>query len=195
MSPSAATHIPSTALAEQKAEAKASFQKKCGWRASTKKPLICIPGGVTAAAGGDILTAVLPGLIDLDIQVAVLGKGSKEHGEILSRAAALHPSNLVILPDQDAALHAMLLASDMALFAGQAKPELLQRCLAMQTVPVGIRQSLLEDYQPNAETGNAFLCTSVTQWQLFAAIVRALETFRFPYDWRTIRTHCAESAE
>lgn len=44
----------------------------------------------------------------------------------------------------------------------------------------------IEDYNPNSESGNAFVFKNNNQWEVFAAIVRATETFKFPYDWKFI---------
>lgn len=43
-----------------------------------------------------------------------------------------------------------------------------------------------QDYDPNKETGNSFVSRNNDVWSIFAALVRAAETFRFPYDWKHI---------
>jgi glycogen synthase len=53
------------------------------------------------------------------------------------------------------------------------------------------KSPLLENYRPNEETGNSFLFKKRDLWSVFAAIVRALETHKFPYDWgHIIRQIC-----
>lgn len=44
----------------------------------------------------------------------------------------------------------------------------------------------ISNYNPNDETGNSFTYTSKNIWEVFAAIVRAVETHKFPYDWKHI---------
>jgi len=44
----------------------------------------------------------------------------------------------------------------------------------------------LSNYNPNDETGNAFTYASKNIWEIFASTVRAIETFKFPYDWKHI---------
>lgn len=44
----------------------------------------------------------------------------------------------------------------------------------------------ITDYNPNSESGNAFVFENKNHWEVFAAIVRACETYKFPYDWRFI---------
>jgi glycogen synthase len=90
----------------------------------------------------------------------------------------------------------MLAASDMALFLTEpADHAELAHCLSYGTVPVSVASQSLKNYDPNQEQGNAFLFEKTTVWQAFAAVVRALETFRFPFDWRTIQRHGMEQYE
>ncbi|MFC1810960.1 hypothetical protein ACFLZH_05655 [Patescibacteria group bacterium] len=48
----------------------------------------------------------------------------------------------------------------------------------------------ITDYNPNNESGNAFVFENANQWEIFAAVVRAVETFKFPYDWKFIVRSC-----
>ena len=42
------------------------------------------------------------------------------------------------------------------------------------------------EYRPLKEEGNGFYFKNPTKWEVFAAIVRALETYQFPYDWENL---------
>lgn len=42
------------------------------------------------------------------------------------------------------------------------------------------------DYNPLREKGNGFYFKNPTKWEVFAAIVRAMETYQFPYDWENL---------
>lgn len=42
------------------------------------------------------------------------------------------------------------------------------------------------DYNPLKEEGNGFYFKNPTTWEIFAAIVRAIETYQFPYDWENL---------
>jgi hypothetical protein len=71
----------------------------------------------------------------------------------------------------------------------------VQEMLLHGTIPVSGERSEVKDYNPNHETGNAFLFKDENVWHIFASIVRALETFKFPYDWRNIIRHGLDSVE
>lgn len=42
------------------------------------------------------------------------------------------------------------------------------------------------DYNPLLEKGNGFYYKDINKWEIFAAIVRACETYQFPYDWENL---------
>jgi len=52
-------------------------------------------------------------------------------------------------------------------------------------VPVA-EKGKIEPFDPIEEKGNGFVFEEGNAWSLFAALVRAAETYRFPYDWQNI---------
>ncbi len=80
----------------------------------------------------------------------------------------------------------LLLAADMALLFNNHL-ELIHLLMNYGVITVASEKTpLLENYRPNEETGNAFLFAKRDHWSIFATIVRAMETFKFPYDWKNI---------
>ncbi|MBL4694599.1 hypothetical protein JKY72_04490 [Candidatus Gracilibacteria bacterium] len=53
-------------------------------------------------------------------------------------------------------------------------------------IPVSAERPDLMDYDANHETGYGFIYKNTGVWGVFAALVRAVETFKFPYDWKHI---------
>lgn len=83
-------------------------------------------------------------------------------------------------------LERYLEAADMALVFDEDH-ENLGKIMQKGAVIIGHDISpMLENYHPNDETGNAFTFKSYNPWEMFRAIVRATETYRFPYDWENI---------
>jgi len=80
----------------------------------------------------------------------------------------------------------LLMAADLAIVFNNHH-DLIKLLMNYGVVLVGEDRSVfLENYRPNEETGNAFLFNRKDLWSVFAAVVRALETFKFPYDWNHI---------
>jgi len=84
---------------------------------------------------------------------------------------------------------------DAADFALAFKFNDIQEMMLHGTVPLSQKRGEVKDYNPNHETGNAFLFKDENAWAIFASLVRALETFKFPYDWKNIIRHGVESVK
>jgi starch synthase len=179
---------------DQKIQNKTALQKSFGWPQEPKRPLLCLPAGMTDKLGGELFSTLLPGLLTLPVEILVLGKGSTKYGALFTKLSQEHGHRVRIMTEQEADLHRMYAASDMALFTGDpSDTEELTHCLRYGVVPVSSAAKTLSDYDPIQETGNAFIFAVPTKWHVFASLVRAMETYKFPFDWRTIQRHCMET--
>ncbi len=198
-SPSYDNKIPkrySVGTLEQKVDNKLALQRKLHWVEDKETPLICLPSSASQHQGGELLKLLLPGLLTQSLQIVVLGRGSREFGELLTALSREKSHKLAILPDDETHQRLMYAGSDMALFTAiPNKDESLEHCLQYGCVPVAPKTSPLKDYNPIQETGNSFVYEPLSEWHAFAAVMRALETFKFPYDWKTIAKHAMESVE
>jgi glycogen synthase len=145
---------------------------------------------VSDKLGGSLLKDLLPGLLELPVEILILGKGPASYGSMLTELSKEQAHRVAIIPNDDKSIDAMYAAADIALFLSDASqmPE-LAHALRFGTVPVAPTTKVIGDYNPNQESGEGFLYAKATVWHCFAAIVRALETYKFPFDWRTIQKH------
>ncbi|MDD5623529.1 MAG: hypothetical protein PHI23_02360 [Candidatus Peribacteraceae bacterium] len=179
---------------EKKVINKEALQKEIGWPMEPKRPMIALPLGMSLDLGGTLFKELLPGLLSLPVELLVLGRGSSEFGALFTKMAKERGHRVYIVPDTEEAIHKMYAAADMALFLKDPSPlPELAACLDYGVVPVAPECTTLENYNPVQESGNAFLFEEPNAWHCFAALVRALETYRFPFDWRTIQRHGMES--
>lgn len=51
-----------------------------------------------------------------------------------------------------------------------------------------------EAFHPVEEIGNSFLFNDWNSWEVFAALVRCMENYQFPYDWKNI-VHSVKNIE
>ncbi len=51
------------------------------------------------------------------------------------------------------------------------------------------------DYNPVKEFGNSFIYKQDSPWYMLQAVIRAAETYKFPYDWKTLRAEVADTAK
>lgn len=179
---------------EGKIQNKLALQQSLGWPAEPKRPMLCLPAGMSEKLGGKLLEELLPGLLVLPVEILVVGKGSSAYGTLFTKLAREHRHQMHIVADKEEPLRMMYGASDMALFLNDpCGARELQMCLASGVVPVSPPASVLYDYDPVQESGNAFLFESPSAWLCFAALVRAMETYKLPFDWRTIQRNGMEA--
>lgn len=176
-----------------KQQKKVALQESFGWPAEPKRPMACLPAGMTDGLGGEVFKELLPGLLTLPFELLVVGKGSAAYGALFTKLSKEHKHRVHILADTDASLSAMYEACDIALFLSDPRSmKELRYCLESAIVPVSPPCSILENYDPVQESGNAFLYEGPGAWQCFAALVRAIETYKLPFDWRTIQRNGME---
>jgi starch synthase len=181
---------------EHKVQNKTAMQEKLGWPEEPKRAVICIPAGVSDKLGGSLLKELLPGLLELPVEILILGKGSASYGSILTELSKEQSHRIAIIPNDDKSIDGMYAAADIALFLSDATtmPE-LAAALRFGTVPVAPSTKVIGDYNPNQESGEGFLYAKPSVWHCYAAVVRALETYKFPFDWRTIQKHDMEKVK
>lgn len=178
---------------EQKIHNKTSLQEQIGWPKEPRRPLVCLPAGMSEVLGGDLFKELLPGIFSLPVELLVLGKGSAEFGSLFTKLAKDHSHRVHIVQNSEAGMHKMMAAADMGLFLANGSTKDIAQCLAFGVVPIAPMQEGLSDYDPVQETGNAFTFENPTVWHVYASLVRACETYKFPFDWRTIQKHCMET--
>ena len=181
---------------EHTVENKTTLQEELGWISEPKQPVVCFPMGMTDALGGELMEQVIEGILQLPVGIVIRGRGSKKYGEFFTALQKAHPHRIAILQDDETNLRKMLAGSDIAIFFGKHNEDQeLENALRYGAIPVSMPSGILDNYNPMQESGNAFTYENDTQWLCFGSLVRALETFKFPYDWRTIQRHAMESMD
>jgi starch synthase len=178
---------------EHKMENKTALQESLGWIEEQKQPILCIPTGLSDEADVALFEQMIAGLLELPLGIVILGRGSKKCGEMVGKLVGSSGHRIAVVADDDKHLRKLLAGSDMALFLSGNHEDAVVAALSYGCVPIAQESHLTENYSPTQESGNAFTYSEATVWQCFASVVRALETFKFPYDWRTIQRHAIES--
>lgn len=181
---------------QQKIENKVALQEKLGWNSSKDQMMTCVPQGLQNEADAELLLSILPGLISLGIQTLIVGRANRTIAEKISCIAKENPTVIHIVPDEEIALRKMYAAADTSVFlVDSSGSEELYNALRYGAVPIALQTEELQNYNAIQESGNSFIVPENSMWLTFAAIVRAKETFQFPYDFRTIQRHCMSVAE
>jgi len=143
----------------------ADFPVKTVSKKNIKIPTVLLATStITKSVKNEVVRILKEGLTHLNIKVL--------NGEITEEL--LKNSDIVVLFEKD--------------------PDLLNMAWDKGVVPVTKSfGKLTVDYNPNTETGNSFIYESTNHWEIFAAIVRACETYKFPYDWKFIVRSCKKT--
>ncbi|MFA6992665.1 MAG: hypothetical protein WC269_05335 [Candidatus Gracilibacteria bacterium] len=160
-------------LLKEKKKAKENLSKKLFF--SRKSPILALfLDNELSKDEEQKMKTFLDGVSSLDVIVVALADSNLE---------TLRLPNVVILPYDRLNRKELLAASDMALCFPFSDVE---EMIINGVIPISSVRPGIADYNPNCETGNSFIYKKEDPWHIFAALVRARETFKFPYDWAHI---------
>ncbi len=176
-----------------KAANKAALQKKLGLPDRPDAPVFGLVSRLATQKGLDILSEVLPHLLQLDIQFALLGTGEHYYHDLLSDVAKAHPEKMgLVLGFDNALAHQIYAGSDFFLMPSRYEPCGLGQmiCLRYGTIPIvrhtGGLADTVSDFNPQTEAGNGFSFREHSSVALFGAISRALLTMRAAPAWQKL---------
>jgi len=173
-----------------KATNKAALQKRLNLPLRPEAPLLGLVSRLAGQKGLDVLAEVLPHLLRLDIQFALLGTGEPYYHELLSGIARQHPEKMGVVLDFDNALaHQIYAGCDMFLMPSYYEPCGLGQMISLRygTVPIvretGGLADTITDFDPGTGEGNGFSFQDYTDVALLGAAARAILTMQNPRIW------------
>src|SRR5258707_2306826 len=179
---------------DKRAENKRVLQERAHLPVKSGVPLIAMISRLADQKGFDLLAQIIQPLLAQGIQLVVLGIGDQHYHEMFQNLAARYPDQVAIFLTFNSELAQSIYAgSDMFMMPSRFEPCGLGQLIAMRygSVPivraVGGLADTVQEYDPRTGEGNGFTFTNYDPWELFAAIVRALELFRFKDLWRTLQ--------
>ena len=158
-------------------------------------PLIAFISRFYDVKGLDLFEHALSGLLGLDVQFAVLGTGDRRYEDLFRYHAAQSPGRISATIGFDAQLAQRIYAgADMLLMPSRSEPGGLGQLIGLRygTIPIvratGGLADTVSDFDPASDSGVGFRFEAYDSWQLFAAVVRELETYRHPSVWTRLVT-------
>lgn len=114
---------------------------------------------------------MIPGLEEIDARIKIIGNGAKSLPHAFSAEEAIEEAHIWVI-----------LGSEM--------PSEFKEIIKAGIVPIMLTGTCTkaENYDATQEKGNAFLFPKSSAWHIYGTLVRALENFRFSYDWENIRS-------
>ncbi|MGE3278506.1 MAG: hypothetical protein AB7J40_01740 [Candidatus Altimarinota bacterium] len=169
-----------------KKQKKEQKQKDWGLSVDGAIPLVLVDESVDRAIQ-KILQEIIDGITSIGIQLVFVEPKDEESRHSLMQFQQKYPQSVKVLSrsqiDSD--------AFDIALL-DELNPSRLAELREHKLVPLAGKGVV--PFDPIQEKGNGFVFEPKNSWSLFAAFVRAAETYRFPYDWQNIVKAVAKSA-
>src|SRR5574340_428523 len=172
---------------------KAALQRKLGLPERPEATVFGLVSRLATQKGLDLLSEVLPHLLQLDVQFALLGTGDRYYHDLLSSLAKQHPEKVgLVLGFDNALAHQIYAGSDFFLMPSRYEPCGLGQMIALRygTVPI-VRQTggladTVSDFNPQTGAGNGFSFREPSAVALFGAISRALLTMKTGPAWQQL---------
>ncbi|MBD5086767.1 MAG: glycogen synthase GlgA [Clostridiales bacterium] len=177
-----------------KVKNKLKFQEDLGLPIDENIPMIGMVGRLTHQKGLDLIEHIITRVLDMGVQLVVLGTGDYKYEEMLRSVQIRYPNNLRSLITFSSDLASKVYcSSDMFLMPSKFEPCGLSQMIAMRygALPIvretgGLKDTVLPyDYTTGRGTGFTFY--SYNAYDLLYAVERAVGMYRdYKEDWAKI---------
>ena len=142
---------------------KAELQRLVGLRQEPYVPVVGMVSRLVAHKGLDLVCEVLADMMELPMQLVVLGKGDRKYEEFFQWAAQQYPGRIAVRLDYNEELSMAIYAgADLFLMPSKSEPCGLSQMIAMRygTVPIvretGGLKDTVQPYEAWRDAGNGF---------------------------------------
>lgn len=156
-------------------------------------PLIGIISRLAGQKGFDLIGKAMDSLMQLDLQLAVLGTGEKQYHDMFTKAARKYPRKLAVrLTFNEELAHLIEAGGDMFLMPSRYEPCGLNQIYSLRyaTVPIvratGGLDDTVEDFHPSSLRGTGFKFKKYDGAELVKSVKRALRVFGNDGAWRAL---------
>lgn len=164
-------------------------------------PMLGFVSRLVEQKGLDLIVSVIHEMMNLDIQLVILGTGDKRYEELLMRSSREYPNRFRMIANFDEALaQRIYAASDMILMPSKFEPCGLTQMIAMRyaALPIvratgGLRDTVY-DLTDSERQANGFVFEQFNAYAMIGAIKRAVKTYQDPLRWQALMRQACQSA-
>jgi len=172
---------------------KTKLQQELNLSVNQNTPLIGIVSRLTKQKGFDLIQKIIDNLLQLDIQLVVLGTGEYEYEQMLKYYSMAYPSKISANICYDEALaRKIYAASDMFLMPSLSEPCGISQMIALRygSIPivreVGGLKDTVRPYNQFTKEGWGFSFANYDAYELLNIIKYAISIFHNKVDWYNI---------
>ena len=164
---------------------KAELQKLMGLRQEPYVPIVGIVSRLVSHKGLDLVCEVLHDMMELPLQLVILGKGDRKYEEFFQWAANQYPGRMAVRLDYNEELSMAIYAgADLFLMPSRSEPCGLSQMIAMRygTVPIVRETGGLKDtvtpYEAWRDSGNGFTFANYASSDMLYVIREAVYLYK-----------------
>lgn len=196
-------HLPShfaPARMTGKAQNKQALQSRMGLNVDANVPLLGVVSRLTHQKGLDLLLEIAPRLLELPVQLVILGSGEAFMQTMVRDLAQQYPGKIAAMIGFDEGLsHQIEAGADMFIMPSRFEPCGLNQLYSQRygTPPIvhntgGLADSVVDCTPDTLRDGTAsgFVFSGMTTDNLFATIQRAVGLYHDQRKWKLLRKNC-----
>ena len=142
---------------------------------------------ITEKNNSKMFFMVAEAICELGYQISVLAEGDANAQKKCMELHEKYPTQFEILESVPKNHPKILNHVDVIIFPSEPTKELLKIIMKKGIVPIMPKIKGFEDFNPQKESGNAFLFQKNNFWEFLACLVRASENHKFSYDWQNLQ--------
>lgn len=181
-----------------KEKCKEYIQKKFGLETQTNWPLLCSVARLNEQKGIELIKEVLPGIMDMGLQLIVFGQGEQQYVDYFNWAKEQWPGQLGFSDDYTEEVASQIFAgADFYLMPSRFEPCGLSQMMAMRygTIPIVHETGGLKDsvraYSDFDGVGDGFSFMNYSGKFLYQAILQAIKVYFGQEEvFKTLRKRC-----
>jgi starch synthase len=173
---------------------KKSLQRTMGLPAKSSRPLVGMISRLTSQKGFDLVEKSFDRLMEVELQLVLLGSGESHYEEFFRAAADRFPDRVAVrIGFDDALAHQIEAGADIFLMPSLYEPCGLNQMFSLKygTIPVvravGGLKDTVEDYDAEKRAGTGFVFGPFETEALMEALVRAIKVFQKKPAWTALR--------
>lgn len=183
-----------------KAVNKQALQRRMGLHLEPDVPLLGVVSRFTHQKGLDLLLEIAPHLIEMPVQLAMLGRGEAQMQKDTRDLWRLYPGRIgAVIGFSENISHQIEAGADMFVMPSRFEPCGLNQLYSQRygTPPIvhatgGLADSVVDCTVATLDDGTAsgFVFNGMTAESLFDAIQRAVNLYHDPLAWKTLCKNC-----
>lgn len=133
-------------------------------------------------------------LLELWIQFIMTTSAEEKYQWPIEALIEKFPWQIVLSNDTEEWIRDIFAIADIWIFLS-FEEGLISSAMSYGCIPVCINSNnnqIIQNFNPLLEKWNAFVFDKASQWNIFEAVIRARESYKFPYDWENLKLQCTK---